>query len=475
MARQRYIDRLTLFEAVRNDEIAGRIAGLIYDTDEEGHGEAVREAYYTTQRTLLKLVGRGGISGNYLQNHLCRVIAGEENVFTRMAEDGVFKSLEPGMTAADIKKTLAAGIKNPLPAQAVNPLAAQARLILMLAAEEIGLIAPLYRFSFGSLMDAADEPSAADEHDAADKHSAADRCDIASAPATGAKGPTRHELVHKAMTQSSATDAAILLARYHNSYGSGIFEPSSALNAEESGLVPVKNPDPITMDDLIGYERQKGTLIDNTRILLSGMQANNVLLYGDSGTGKSSSVKALLNKFAGEGLKMISVPRDRLPLLPGILEQIAGRGMKFMIFIDDLSFGENEHEYKAFKSIMEGRVTPRPDNTIFIVTSNRKKIVQEGWGDREGGGDVRLRDNMQEKQSLADRFGITLVYSAPDKHEYLAIVKSMAEKAGLAMPEGELAGEALKWEIRHGGRSGRTARQFVDYMAGIRNIEKGGA
>ena len=148
--------------------------------------------------------------------------------------------------------------------------------------------------------------------------------------------------------------------------------------------------------------------------------------------------------------------------------------MKFIIFIDDLSFEENEYEFKAFKSIIEGRMTQSPKNAIFIVTTNRKNIVKEVWHDREGGDDIRKRDNMEEKRSLSDRFGITLVYSAPDKEEYLAIVRSLAQKSGLAMPEGELAAEALLWEIRHGGRSGRTARQFVDYMAGLKKIGSGG-
>ena len=439
MGTRRYIDQLILFEAVRNDEVAGRIAGLLQGPAGPDPGETAPEAFYETQRLLLGNVGKGEISGNYLQDHLCRVIAGEDNVFTRMAEAGTFKGLEPGMPAGEITATLDS----------------EAESILMLAAGEIGLISPVYRFDFAGY---ANAPAGSN---------------LAAAPAANGGRPSHRERVHTAMTQGSGVDAAILLARYHQSYGSGIFEASPALNAEERGLVPVFQTDPIVMGDLIGYESQKRMLINNADILLSGMQANNVLLYGDSGTGKSSSVKALLNMYAGEGLKMVSVPKDKLSLLPGVLEQIAGRGMKFIVFIDDLSFGENEHEYKIFKSIMEGRITPRPKNTIFIVTTNRRNIVKEVWSDREDQDDVRRRDNIQEKRSLSDRFGLTLIYTAPDKEEYLAIVRSMAEKSGFSIPDDELVFEALKWEIRHGGRSGRAARQFVDHMAGIRNIGKG--
>jgi predicted AAA+ superfamily ATPase len=224
------------------------------------------------------------------------------------------------------------------------------------------------------------------------------------------------------------------------------------------------------MADLVGCESQKKALLENLEIMLAGFRANNMLLYGDSGTGKSSSVKALLNSCADKRLKLISVAKDRLHLLPGVFDQIKDRGMKFIIFIDDLSFEDNEYEFKAFKSIIEGRIAPRPENAIFIVTTNRKNIVKESWGDRQDLDDVRRRDNMEEKRSLSDRFGITVIYSSPDKKEYLAIVRSLAEKAGLNMPESELFSEAMKWEIRHGGRSGRAARQFVDHMTGVKAV-----
>ena len=468
----RYIDRLILFEALRNDEVAIKIAGLITSgpefceanpgscrsgavkphkaiDDEIAQSETGRhEAYYAIGRALLKEIGYGGISGNCLQGHLCRILACEDNIFARLSENGVFSGL-----STDSQK---AARKSPQ----LSSLSPANQAILKLAASEIKHISPIYQFAFTGAANTAD---------------GAGCYDLAGLPASETEQRSGLELIHQAMTQHESEDAAIMLAEYYHSYGSGIFGASSAFSAEEGGmkgcvLVPARFIDPVTLDDIIGAERQKKLLAGNMEILLSGLRANNTLLYGDSGTGKSSTVKALLNHYSSKGLKLISVSKENLSLLPRVIEQIADRGLKFIIFIDDLSFDENENEYKAFKSIVEGRVAPRPQNTVFVVTTNRKNIVKDLWGDRDGD-DVRRRDNMEEKRSLADRFGLTLTYSAPTKQEYLAIVRGVAGQAGLSIPDDELAGEALKWELRHGGRSGRTARQFVDYMVGMKAID----
>ena len=434
MEKSKQFDRLILFETIRNDEFAASLADLtLCAADETGAGKSSSAAYLAAQRLLINRIGRGSISGNYLQDYLCSLIADDENVFARMSEDGVYKDLRPGAMEERLEDFL-------------SP---EAKAVLLLAASEIALLSDVYRFDWGTFNSDPGENN------------------LASIPVS-TKNLSRRELIHEAMTQETPLAAAMKLSGYFHSYGSGVFQSSPALSAEEIGLVPIQNIDPISMDDLVGNESQKRALKDNIEVLLSGLPANNMLLYGDSGTGKSSSVKALLNMYASRGLKMISVAKNKLDRLPVILDQIADRGMKFIVFIDDLSFEENEHEYKAFKSIIEGRVAPRPKNTVFIVTTNRKNIVKEIWRDREGESDVRRRDNMQEKKSLADRFGITLVFSAPDKKEYLEIVRDIAFKSGLLMPDDELVAEALKWEIRHGGRSGRIARQFVDYMIGVR-------
>jgi predicted AAA+ superfamily ATPase len=195
-----------------------------------------------------------------------------------------------------------------------------------------------------------------------------------------------------------------------------------------------------------------------------------MLLYGDRGTGKSSSVKALLNMFASRKLRLVSVPKEEIAAIPAIMEALAARGLRFIIFIDDLSFEENETGYKSFKSALEGGIRPQPENVIVCVTSNRRNIIKEVWRDREGGEDIHINDSLQEKRSLADRFGLTVVFSSPDKYEYLDIVKGIAEREGLNADIAELESEAMKWEIRQNGRSGRGARQFINWFSRGKNI-----
>jgi predicted AAA+ superfamily ATPase len=178
-----------------------------------------------------------------------------------------------------------------------------------------------------------------------------------------------------------------------------------------------------------------------------------------------------LNAFAGRGLKLVSIPKARIADIAEVIDLVSERGLKFILFIDDLSFDEGENGYKAFKSAIEGRIGAANNNWIVCVTSNRRNIVKEAWKDREAQDDVHLRDNLQEKKSLADRFGLTIIYEAPDKAEYLTIVRGLATKAGLALSGDELDKAALTWEVRHGGRSGRTAKGFVD---GRYALERGG-
>ena len=441
MKTYKVTDRLILFEALQKDEICIRLSELLIDIDNNEAAALDTSTYYEIQRGLVGCIGNGSISGNYLQDHLCKIIATEDNIFARMSEQGVFER----------------AISGPERASNASILSEEAFHLLNLAAREIGLLAPLYRFDFKKVFKNLNEYSIsniAGTEIPTRARSCASECALSLQP------------IHEAMNEEDAMDAAILLATYYRKYGCGVFGISQALMADKNGLIPQNKIDAVFMEDIVGNENQKRALLENTEILLSGHRANNILLYGDSGTGKSSSVKALMTYYAGKGLKLIFVAKDKLDILPEIYERIDGRGMKFIIFIDDLSFEENEYEFKAFKSIIEGRIAPRPDNAVFIVTTNRKNIVKDSWSDREGQDDVRRRDNMEEKRSLADRFGITLIYTAPDKIEYLAIVRSIADKAGLTMEDDELFSEALKWEIRHGGRSGRTARQFVDYMVG---------
>lgn len=236
-------------------------------------------------------------------------------------------------------------------------------------------------------------------------------------------------------------------------------------------FVPVNNARPVRLSELVGYDLQKERLVANTEAFLAGNPANNVLLYGDAGTGKSTSVKALVTEYADRGLRMIEIYKHQFRDLSRVIEAVKHRNYRFIIFIDDLSFEENEVEYKFLKAVIEGGVESRPENVLIYATSNRRHLVRETWADRndmEHDGDIHHSDTMEEKLSLAARFGVAINYSAPTPKMYHQIVLELAARE---IPEQAADEEALlkladRWEIRHGGISGRTARQFIDYLAG---------
>ncbi|MDR1796764.1 MAG: ATP-binding protein [Clostridiales Family XIII bacterium] len=441
MNTKRYIDQLILFDNFRRDEIAGLITGVTQDASNDVIEDAIVESYYSIQRRLIKGVGHGSITGTYLQNYFCSVLAAEENAFALMAEHGYFDGMKPGPEAK----------------QSLKQLTPTQNALFLHASKELKLIRTIYDFNYEKVTGVVDGRNVA----------------AFGALVDGVKGPGHLEAIHLAMRKKDCVDTAIGLAQFYRNYGCGVFSSSPAfeLTDEKGVFAPVRMASPVLLEDLVGVDLQTQRLVKNTEILLAGLPANNVLLYGDSGTGKSSSVKGLIARYGAKGLKMISIRKEQLERLPEVMHAIEGRGMKFILFIDDISFEESESGYKIFKSMIEGSLFAKPENAIFMATSNRKNIVKEVWSDRQGSDDVRLRDNIQEKRSLSERFGITLIYGAPDKQGYLDIVRSLAAKAGLTMPDDELTEAALQWEIRHGGRSGRVARQFVDYMAGIARIE----
>ncbi|MDQ3430314.1 MAG: ATP-binding protein, partial [Actinomycetota bacterium] len=214
---------------------------------------------------------------------------------------------------------------------------------------------------------------------------------------------------------------------------------------------------------------EREPLVENTRRFLAGLPAHHALLYGPPGTGKSSTVKALLNEFAGAGLRLVEVAKEDLRDLPRMLDFLRGRAPRFVLFVDDLSFEEHEVEYKALKALLEGSVEEPPENVRLYATSNRRNLIRESFSDREDGvgadgDDVHARDTMQEKLSLSARFGLRLTFASPNQREYLEIVAGLARERGLEVPEEKLRERALLWDRWHAGRSGRTARQFVDEL-----------
>lgn len=265
-----------------------------------------------------------------------------------------------------------------------------------------------------------------------------------------------------------------LVTGFYGAYGVGMFGLNRAFRIQNRGdgveFLPINNTDKVLLKDMIGYDLQKKQLVENTEAFLRGKPANNVLLYGDAGTGKSSSVKALINEYYDSGLRMIEIYKHQFRDLSAVIAAVKSRNYRFIIYIDDLSFEENEVEYKFLKAVIEGGVETRPDNILIYATSNRRHLIKETWSDRsdmEHQNDVHRSDTMEEKLSLAARFGVTINYNAPNRQQYHEIVKGLAQRQlQEELSEEELLLLANRWELRHGGVSGRTAQQFINYLAG---------
>ena len=263
-----------------------------------------------------------------------------------------------------------------------------------------------------------------------------------------------------------------VITGFYKDYGVGMFGLNKAFRIEEKpqgGILfrPINNMDTVMLSDLVGYEIQKKKLVENTEAFVKGKRANNVLLFGDSGTGKSTSIKAIVNQYYDDGLRMIEIYKHQFQYLSTVIADIKNRNYKFIIYMDDLSFEEFEIEYKYLKAVIEGGVETRPDNILIYATSNRRHLIKENWNDRndqDNNNDKHHSDTVEEKLSLVNRFGVTISYEKPNQKEYFNIVVNLAKRAGITMSEEELTREANKWELSHGGISGRTAQQFVDYL-----------
>lgn len=251
------------------------------------------------------------------------------------------------------------------------------------------------------------------------------------------------------------------LASYYRAQGYGFFAQSSAFAVQDDGTVaPIVHPDAIRLHDLPGYERQKQQILKNTRAFLDGREANNILLYGDKGTGKSSTVKAVVNEYAERGLKIIEMAPRHITCFPKIFAETLRSPFRFIVFLDDLTFSREDDNFAALKAFIEGGLAGKPANLVIYATSNRRHLIRESFADREGD-DVRVRDSLETVTSLSDRFGLEITFSVPDKDEYLYIVDQLAAESGLALPEDQLHMLAERFALRRNGRSPRTARQFI--------------
>ena len=278
-----------------------------------------------------------------------------------------------------------------------------------------------------------------------------------------------NELIRRLEKVRDATEIVYTFIEHYRRYGYGDIATYRAFRWDKN-IIGIRHFETIKLSDLIGYAHQKELLIGNTTAFVSGKPANNVLLVGARGTGKSSSVKALVNEFYSQGLRLVQITKPQLKNLPEIMETLRKfMSKRFIIFLDDLSFEESESEYKYLKSAIEGGVESRPENVLIYATSNRRHLIRETWRDRSEEHEELYRDDsLNETISLSDRFGLIVHYYAPTQAEYLEIIRSMLKKQGIELEDEDLRLEGLHWEMSHSGRNGRTAQQFVNHYLGQR-------
>ncbi len=398
------INSLTIYKNIANDEIMCILKHVLTDEDN-------LNALAELTAFLVKQAEEKGFSGNLFRNYINHLIVSDENVFTLFCENN-----------RDV-----AGSS-----------------LLKLAQSDINILAELADTDLTQLPDSRFMLDAMET-----------LMNYAPVNAGGEKPEEK-------------TDIESII-KFHNKNGCGdisvyrVFKYSSSKKA----LVGIEHPDRITFDDLIGYTSQISELRDNTEAFLNGYPANNILLVGARGTGKSSSVKALINEYHTQGLRLVEITKEQIAELPDILKLLRPRGRKFIVYIDDLSFDENEIQYKYMKSLLEGGSEGKPDNVLFYATSNRRHIIQEKWSDRNTDStvaDIHTADTLNEKLSLSDRFGITITYGKPTPQEYVKIAIGLARKNGIDLSDDEIKQAALRWELNQKGMSGRTAKQFVENL-----------
>ena len=427
----RELSKLLLFSDLGGGSILENIAGIIrdYDNQEADADELVMRCYREVKR-ILDLSTDCGFDENLWQSYLTFILMTNENSFTRTCE-------RVGSTEGSVNHF------------ALNDFEVFRRLMHYDFSE---LEQELYIDCFSTICN----------YRAIPKRKRLYNHDISTQVAA---------LRRKLDKAENAGEMFDIITDYYKRYGYGALAMNRAFRIsdedDELRLLPISNIDNVMLDDLLGYEQQKQELRDNTLAFLKGKKANNVLLYGDAGTGKSTSVKALINEYFDSGLRMIEIYKHQFGKLSAVIRANKNRNYRFIIFIDDLSFEESELEYKFLKAVIEGGVETKPENILIYATSNRRHLVKETWKDRndmEHDGDIHRSDTIEEKTSLAARFGVTINYSAPTPKEYLEIVRALAKRNNISIDDEELRRIANIWEIRHGGYSGRAAQQLIQYL-----------
>ncbi len=422
---------LIVYRDFEDDRLLNDMAWLMSHYDDEFYNvEDLRHLLYECLHLLIEQAGSYGFHGNLWHCYLTNLLVNNENSYSCGCE-----------IRGEIEGT-----------------------INKAALHDIRIFKELFDFDFTPLMDKLDVPdfSLALEYDSSARESKVYNTRICK------------RICELAVWLGEAEDPEEMkkvLTKFYKEYGVGKFglHKSFRIEHDESGvhIVPILNIAHVRFDDLVGYETAKRKLRNNTESFVMGLKANNCLLFGDAGTGKSSCIKAIANEYYDRGLRIIEVYKHQFQDLNEVIAQIKKRNYRFIIYMDDLSFEDFEIEYKYLKAVIEGGLEKKPENVLIYATSNRRHLIRETTADKEEiRQDLHTGDTVQEKLSLAYRFGVTIYFGSPDKKQFDAIVKALAAKNKILLPEEELLLEANKWELAHGGLSGRTATQFIDYLLG---------
>ena len=449
----KYVNNLVMYSALRNNTILSRIAEVL---SEQGGGtsESVpRSKVYDEVHALLEVATKYGFRDNLWKSYIAFLIATDENPFSKLCE----------MVGASEGTS--------------------ANIIVKKDMENIYHIFN-YDFSDAEKLIGTDLFSIISDYKA--MHKDANTYNISVSEKV-------YELMKRLENATDGDHFFDMVTGFYKEYGVGKFGLNKAfrINDEvevkndgiqiisESNIcksiddndfiIPITHTSDVTLDNLIGYEMQKEALIENTEAFVSGRPANNCLLYGDAGTGKSTCIKAILNMYYDRGLRLVEIYKHQFKSLSKVLSEVKNRNYKFIIYMDDLSFEEFETDYKYLKAVIEGGLEVRPDNVLIYATSNRRHLIRETWGDRSDMSDDELHhsDTMQEKLSLVARFGVSINFNKPQKKLFDEIVVGLARQAGLDMSDEELIAGANVWSLRNGGYSGRNARYYITHLQSV--------
>lgn len=422
-------EELMIYRNFEDGRIFEDMIWILDHYEEKEESSVLKEMYYETAHGLIEMAGNFGFAGNLWHNYLTYLLVNNENVFS---------------TSCEIVGRIEGTINE-------------------LVRHDFEIFRALYQFDFGKL----------DE-----KLGVTGMKYLREYQNSGSGKQFNQRIRDRIDTLTRELEASVSveefmehMIHFYKEFGVGKLGLHKAFRIvhDEAGvkIVPITRIAHVCLEDLVGYETAKQKLIDNTEAFIKGKRANNCLLFGDAGTGKSSSIKAILNKYYDQGLRVIEVYKHQFQDLNDVIAQVKNRNYKFIIYMDDLSFEDFEIEYKYLKAVIEGGLERKPDNILIYATSNRRHLVREKFSDKEDRrDDLHSSDTVQEKLSLVNRFGVQIFFCAPSKKEFQNIVRTLAEKNHVVMDEDELLLEANKWELSHGGLSGRTAQQFIDYLLG---------